>query len=271
MRVALAAAALALLAASAAAVPQPKCSWGLGTCNASPGERRAAAGSRSAAPPTQCCRPRRGSRRRRTAAAPGPPAPAHVRPARLPLTGATPPRRPPPKTRPAAAVLAALGADKPTGPLAESVLRAFALDAPCAVHKDAAACDGAAAHGCRWDADPEVRAAGGGSAGGWRRCPFAACTGSSVCISLRPAADQAPPSPPSRPVASCPTLQPNTPSCIVDPEWALKKMDGAVVLPGCAGSLAAAVAQCRAAKSQDKCAAAGACSWCVGGAGWGRG
>jgi hypothetical protein len=52
--------------------------------------------------------------------------------------------------------MSAMGAQKPTGPLAESMLRVMALDAPCAVHKDAGACDAATAHGCSWD--EEVRA-----------------------------------------------------------------------------------------------------------------
>ena len=54
-------------------------------------------------------------------------------------------------------------------------------------------------------------------------------------------------------------------ACIVDAEWAVKKMDDAAVLPACAGSLSASITQCRAAKTEDKCSAVAGtqCAWCV--------
>jgi hypothetical protein len=49
---------------------------------------------------------------------------------------------------------------KPAGPLAESMLRAFALDAACTVHRDAASCEAASASGCAWNTENVGRSPG---------------------------------------------------------------------------------------------------------------
>lgn len=91
--------------------------------------------------------------------------------------------------------------------MAQSHLRALALDAACLSNRNAAACAAAAdASGCAWEAG----------------------------------------------------------ICGVDPDWADAKIAEAPTLGGCAGSLGAAVATCRATKGSVKCAAAAdTCSWCV--------